>query len=52
LDEAKEIPEKLKLLRNKVKAVACTQTGSRFLQKEVELQNPAMIEFILADLGE
>ena len=45
--------EKFKLLRNKVKSLACTQTGSRFLQKElIEAKSPALIEFILDDLGE
>jgi len=37
LETIKEVPEKLRLLRGKVKTIACTQTGSRFLQKEVEL---------------
>jgi hypothetical protein len=52
IEATAEIAEKFRLLKNKVKLLACSQTGSRFLQKEVELRNPSLVEFILSDLGE
>jgi hypothetical protein len=55
LDNTKEvvsIERKMGLLRNNVARLARTQSGSRYLQKEMTKAKIGMIDFLLTDIGE
>ena len=41
----------MKLLRDKVVPLACTQSGSRHLQKEIAKADSSFVEFMLKDIG-
>ena len=43
--------EKLKLLKKTVANLASTQTGSRYLQKEMTKAKVGMIDFLVNDIG-
>ena len=49
--EQADVESKMKLLKEKVVLLACTQSGSRHLQKEIAKADSSFVEFMLKDIG-
>jgi hypothetical protein len=47
----RSLKSKMLILSDQVARLACTQSGSRYLQEELKKADPSFLEFILTDIG-